>query len=234
VPAIAGAAAAGGRGAARAGGDVLRRHALVRRALRRRAERRERARRFGTGGAVDGYAPPGRWASKLDFRVGGRLKSSPEVFAQTRYRHNSFVGTRNVWRFRETVFWENREGFGSTTSLDFDRVVRQDLLVRVGGVGTFSESTQGLDWRSALLLYHNLRQARAVAGELFVRGSTGAEVELRELGTRAVYRQPVGHPNLFGELIVGYTWPRTERDQPREGSAMIGLGIELLFGRDPY
>jgi hypothetical protein len=181
-----------------------------------------------------GYAPPGRWASKLDFRVGGRLKSSPEVFAQTRYRHNSFVGTRNVWRFRETVFWENREGFGSTTSLDFDRVVRQDLLVRVGGVGTFSESTQGLDWRSALLLYHNLRQARAVAGELFVRGSTGAEVELRELGTRAVYRQPVGHPNLFGELIVGYTWPRTERDQPREGSAMIGLGIELLFGRDPY
>jgi hypothetical protein len=181
-----------------------------------------------------GYSPPGRWASKLDFRVGGRLKSSPEVFAQTRYRRNIFAGDRNVWRFRETVFWENREGFGSTTSLDFDRVIRRDLLFRWGNVGTFSESTEGVTWRQAALLYHNLRQSRAVAGEIFIRGATQAEVKLREYGTRAVYRQPVGKPFLFGELIVGYTWPRFERDEPREGSAMIGLGVELLFGREPY
>ncbi|HEV8580881.1 MAG TPA: hypothetical protein VGX68_17585 [Thermoanaerobaculia bacterium] len=181
-----------------------------------------------------GYSPPGRWASKVDFRVGARVKSSPEVFAQTRYRRNVFVGSREVWRFRETVFWENREGFGSTTSLDFDHVLRRDLLLRWGNVGTFSESTEGVTWRSAALAYHNLRQYRAVAGELFVRGATRAEVKLQEYGTRAIYRQPVGKPYLFGELVVGYTWPRFERDEPREGSAMIGLGIELLFGREPY
>jgi hypothetical protein len=181
-----------------------------------------------------GYSPPGRWASKLDFRVGGKLKSAPEVFAQTRYRRNIFHGTRNVWRFRETVFWENREGYGSTTSLDFDHVLRRDLLFRWGNVGTVSESTEGMAWRSAALLYHNLRQSRAVAGELFVRGATQGEVKFSEYGTRAVYRQPVGKPYLFGELIVGYSWPRFERDQPREGSAMLGLGVEFLFGRDPY
>lgn len=181
-----------------------------------------------------GWAPPGRWASKLDVRVGGRLRSSPEVFAQTRYRHNVFVGTRNVWRFRETVFWENREGFGSTTSLDFDRVLRRDLLFRVSNAGTFSESTAGLDWRTATLLYLNLRRTRSLAGELFVRGSTDAEVEVREYGGRVIYRQSAGHPNLFGELIAGYTWPRERLDQPREGSTMIGLGVELLFGRKPY
>jgi hypothetical protein len=181
-----------------------------------------------------GYSPPGRWGQKVDFRVGGRLKTAPEVFAQSRYRRNVFVGTQNVWRFRETVFWENHEGFGSTTSLDFDRVLRRDLLVRWGSVGTFSESTEGLYWRSAALAYHNLHRSRAVAGELFLRGATEAEVRLREYGTRLVYRQPVGKPYLFGELIVGYTWPRFERDEPREGSAMLGLGLELLFGRDPF
>jgi hypothetical protein len=180
-----------------------------------------------------GYSPPGRWASKVDFRVGARLKSAPEVFAQTRYRHNVFRGTRDVWRFRETVFWENREGFGSTTSLDFDRVLRRDLLLRWGNVGTVSESTEGMTWRTAALAYHNLRHSRAVVGELFLRGATRAEVKLSEYGTRAVYRQPVGKPYLFGELIAGYTWPREERDQPREGSAMLGLGMELLFGREP-
>lgn len=181
-----------------------------------------------------GYSPPGRWGQKVDFRVGGRLKTSPEVFAQSRYRRNIFVGTRNVWRFRETVFWENDEGFGSTTSMDFDHVLRRDLLLRWGTVGTFSESTEGLYWRSAALAYHNLRKSRAVVGEVFLRGATEAEVKLREYGTRAIYRQPLGKPYLFGELIVGYTWPRFERDEPRDGSAMLGFGLELLFGRDPY
>jgi hypothetical protein len=181
-----------------------------------------------------GYSPPGEWESKVDFRVGARLKSAPEVFAQSRYRRNLFRGTRDVWRFRETVFWENRQGFGSTTSLDFDRVLRRDLLLRWGNIGTFSESTQGLTWRSAALAYHNLLRSRAVALELFARGATGAEVKLQEYGSRAIYRQPVGKPYLFGELIVGYTWPREQRFQPRQGSAMLGLGLELHFGREPY
>ncbi|HYN20219.1 MAG TPA: hypothetical protein VE078_04605 [Thermoanaerobaculia bacterium] len=181
-----------------------------------------------------GYSPPGRWAKKIDVRVGARLKSAPEVFAQTRYRRNVFLGERDVWRFRETVFWENREGFGSTTSADFDHVLRRDLLLRWGSVGTFSESTEGLAWRTAFLAYHNLRRSRAVAGEIFVRGSTRSEVKLNEYGTRAVYRQPVGKPFFFGELIAGYTWPRFERDEPREGSLMLGFGVELLFGRQPY
>ncbi|MES1245096.1 MAG: hypothetical protein ABUT39_26060 [Acidobacteriota bacterium] len=179
-----------------------------------------------------GYSPPGRWGSKIDFRVGGKLKSAPEIFAQARYRRNLFQGDRNVWRLRETVFWENRDGFGSTTSLDFDHVLSRNLLLRWGNVGTISESTEGMTWRSATVAYYNLHRRRAVALEVFLRGATQADVKLSEYGTRAVYRQPVGKPFLFGDLIVGYTWPREERDQPREGSAMVGLGLELLFGRD--
>ena len=179
-----------------------------------------------------GYSPPGRWGSKLDFRVGGKLKTAPEVFAQARYRHNLFQGIRNVWRLRETVFWENREGFGSTTSLDFDHVLSRNLLLRWGNVGTVSESTEGMTWRSASVAYYNLHRQRALALEVFLRGATQAEVKLSEYGTRAIYRQPVGKPYLFGDLIVGYTWPREQRDQPREGSTMVGLGLELLFGRD--
>lgn len=181
-----------------------------------------------------GYSPPGRWEEKVDFRVGVKLKSASEVFVQGRYRRNFFQGTNNVWRFRETVFWENREGYGSTTSLDFDRVLHRDLLLRWGNVGTFSESTEGLSWRSTALVYHNLRRSRAVAAEVFVRGTTGAEVPLREYGVRGVYRQPIGKPYLFGDLILGYTWPRFERDEPRDGSVTFGLGVELLFGRKPY
>ena len=181
-----------------------------------------------------GYSPPGRWLNKTDFRVGGKVKSAPEVFVQWRYRQNVFLGEDSVWRLRETLFYENRDGFGSTSSIDVDRVVRRDLLMRWANVGTISEATQGLEWRSAALLYKNLPGTRAIAGELFVRGATDAEVKMREYGTRFVYREPLGRPYLFGEVIVGYTWPRYERDLPREGSTMFGFGFELLFGRDPW
>jgi hypothetical protein len=181
-----------------------------------------------------GYSPPGRWASRLDFRVGGRVKTDPEVFLQGRWRRNLFVGDRMVWRLRETLFWENRQGYGSTSSLDLDRVLGPDLVVRWGNVGTLSESTEGLAWRSAVVAYHNLKRSRGLAGEVFWRGSTDAEARVREYGVRGIYRQPVGKPYLLGELVVGYTWPRFEREEPREGSAMVGLGVEFLFGREPY
>jgi hypothetical protein len=180
-----------------------------------------------------GYSPPGRWKERLDFRVGGRLSSSPEAFVQGRLRRNVFLGDRSVWRLRETVFYENRDGLGSTTSADFDHVLRRTLLFRWGTVGTVSEATDGLDWRSAAVLYQNLGSRSALAYELFLRGSTGG-IELREYGARTVYRRPLNREWLYGELIGGYTWPRESPGEPRQGSALIGFGIDLLFGHNPY
>ena len=181
-----------------------------------------------------GYSPPGRWSDRLDFRVGGRLSTAPEVFVQGRLRRNLFVGDRSVWRLRETVFYENRDGFGSTTSADFDHVLRRTLLFRWGTVGTVSEATDGLDWRSATVLYQNFGSRNAVAWELFLRGSTGDDVNLREYGARTIFRRPLNRQWLYGELIGGYTWPRESRDVPREGSALFGFGLELLFGKTPF
>jgi hypothetical protein len=181
-----------------------------------------------------GYSPPGRWAERVDFRVGGRLSTSPEIFLQGRLRRNYFVGDRTVWRLREVLFYENRDGFGSTSSVDLDYVVGPKLLFRWGTVGTFSEVTEGLDWRSATVLYQNLRERSAIAYELFVRGSTDGEVMFREYGARTVYRQPLFREWLYGEVITGYSWPRYFRDEPRDGSALVGFGLELLFGSNPY
>lgn len=178
-----------------------------------------------------GYSPPGRYHSKLDFRVGVRVKSATEVFAQGRYKRNYFVGEKSVWRLRETVFWENRDGFGSTTSMDFDRVLSKDYVLRWGTVGTVSEATDGMSWRSATLLYHYLGGSRAGAAEIFARGSTGSEVPVREYGARLIYRQAIGKPYFFGTAVAGYTWPRRDDDPRRDGSTMVGLGVELHFGQ---
>ena len=181
-----------------------------------------------------GWSPPGRYREKIDFRVGGDISSAPEVFVQGRYRQNVFVGEDSVWRLRETLFYENRDGFGSTTSIEFDHVLRPDFLFRFSNIGTWSESSQGLEWRSTGVLYRNLLRSRAAAAEVFARGATGAPVELREYGARLIYRHPLRRQSLFAEVVGGYSWPRDLPGLEREGSAMVGVGLELLFGRDPF
>ncbi len=182
-----------------------------------------------------GYSPPGRYADKFDFRLGLKIQSETKVYVQGRYRKNFFLGDVSVLRFRETVFWENREAkFGSTTSFDFDRVVRPDFLIRWGNVGTISGKVEGLAWRSSLLGYKNLPGSGAFSTELFVRGESKADVPLREYGVRGIYRFSFLRRWLFGELILGYSYPREELEDPREGSALVGFGIDLWFGEDPW
>jgi hypothetical protein len=181
-----------------------------------------------------GYSPPGKWRQRFDVRVGGRLDSSPEIFVQGRMRNNIFVGESAIWRFRQSVFWENRDGFGLTSKAELDRILFSNLLGRWSTVATISEATDGVSWRTSGLLYHNINSKYAMAYQAFVRGATNHEVPLREYGGRVVFRRPLNRQWLFGEIIAGYSWPQDRLDQPRTGSALIGLGIELHFGDNPY
>ncbi len=182
-----------------------------------------------------GYRPPGRSLRKLDFRVGVKAKSETEVFFQTRWRTTVFVGTESAWRFRETLFWQNRDGFGLTSSVDFNRILRNDLLLRWANIGTFSEATDGVRWRTSMILYQNLREQRGMAYETFLRGETRDVEPLREYGARAIYRFPWKRWKwLFGELIAGWTFPRGEDDRGRQSSPLVGFGIDMLFGPDPF
>jgi hypothetical protein len=182
-----------------------------------------------------GYGLPGRYFSDSDVRVGLKVKQEPEVFAQARFKNNVFRGEHTAWRFRETGFWRNtRDGFGITASVDWDRVLAQSLLLRWGNVGTVTQATDGMAWRSVLILYQNLSRTldarpRAIAYEAFARGATGG-IDLGEYGLRAVYRQSILRDFLFAELVVGYSWLR-EEGEAREGVETVGLGLEMAFGR---
>lgn len=182
-----------------------------------------------------GYGLPGSYRQRTDFRVGGKLGSEPKIFAQGRHRRNWVRDRQNLWHLRETVFWTNRDGFGSTTGLDYDHIFRRSMLFRWANVGTVSEETKGFEWRTALLLYQDLPGHRAMAYEAFLRGWSKGEVGIREYGTRVIYRQSIlGREWLSGEAVLGYSWPREKRLEKREGSLTYGLGVEMRFGRNDY
>lgn len=179
-----------------------------------------------------GYAFPGNERFSNDIRAGVRNVRHPRIFVHSRMRYLAYSDDNDLIAMRLTPFWNTRDGFGITPGFDFSHVLTPALLFRWDNVGTLSQETDGFDWRSALILYQGLKKGRGLAYEAFIRGATEAPVPMREYGVQTVYRQPWYQGKLFGEFLVGYTWPREEPDEPRDGSYLVGFGLELPFGKE--
>lgn len=178
-----------------------------------------------------GYSFPGSQRFKTDFRVGVASITKPRTYVQQRARYIAYADEEDLFYIRGTAFWNNRVGFGFTSGADYSRVLTQTLLLRFTNVGTVSQESEGLDWFSGLILYQNLREERALAYELLIRGQTDEPEPLYEYGGRVVYRHPLLKRRLYTELLVGYSWPREDPDLKREGAAQAGLSLEIPFGQ---
>jgi len=180
-----------------------------------------------------GFLPFERWADAADFRVGVRPATAPVLFAQARFQQKPASGPWSELTVRQTVFWENRDGFGVTGGADYHQLVGTRHLLHWEAIGTYSQATEGAEWRSEVTAWRRFGGLQSVGLQPFALGATGAEVPLEEYGIRARYRRPLGGPTLMADFIAGYSWPRLERATPRQGSALAGIGIQLVFGPTP-
>ncbi|PXV71450.1 hypothetical protein C8D93_101501 [Sinimarinibacterium flocculans] len=181
-----------------------------------------------------GYGLPSSERLQADVKVGAASLREPRAFVRMRLHYNAWSDYQNLVYVRATPFWQTRDGIGLTLGVDYNHVLTPSLLLRVTEVGTISDITRGVDWLSAVILYQNLRDERAIAYQLFARGETDAPEPLFEYGGRTIYRQPLIPAKLYGELVLGYSWPRDDPAVKREGSYEIGFGLELPFGRGTH
>lgn len=177
-----------------------------------------------------GYSLPNTKNLQTSFRVGARGLGPPTGFVQGRLRYTLFSDDNDVSYIKSTPFWNTRDGFGITQSFDYSHVLGRHHLLRWYSVGTLSERSVGLNWRNSAILYHNLQYRRGLAYEAFIRGETDEPEPLYEYGGRVLFRHPVMKQRLYLEWAAGYSFPRTDPNKPRDGSANVGLAVELPFG----
>jgi hypothetical protein len=108
----------------------------------------ESAFRDGIAGADDpewllglGYDDRGGSKNGWDYSVGLRLRTPIRTYIKARYRKERQMGPNVEVRFRQTFFWRDGTGFGTTSHIDTARVLSSDNLLRWELVGTYSEST---------------------------------------------------------------------------------------------
>lgn len=179
-----------------------------------------------------GYALPGNYRLKTDFRAGVRFSgfNPPRLFAQIRFAANVYSDDFNLVDLRATPFVNTRDGLGLTLTSDFSRVLSQNYLIRWHSTSTLTEASEGHSWRSALILYQRLPLKRAMAYEIFIQGAPEAPEPLTEYGAQISYRQPIFDERLFMTPVVGYSWPRVDPTRARDGSSSVAVFLEMPFG----
>jgi hypothetical protein len=180
-----------------------------------------------------GYAKQDKLQKGFDFGIGVRLRFPVDPYVKATYRYNFIFNEDNMLRFRETPFWRDSRGFGTTTQLAFDHLVSPRLLLRWDNIGTVAEDTDGLDWGTGVTAYQSLGSRRAISYTALLRGETAADVPIQNYGAEVRYRRQAFRRWLFLEFKGSVTWPRETLEEEREINPGIGVGFEMFFGPTP-
>lgn len=177
-----------------------------------------------------GYSSPTRTGNDFDAGVGVRIDLPLDPYAQARYEIVRTFAERYVFRARETVFWRNSEGFGSTTRFNIDRALSERFLLRLNNIGKFTEETNGLEWVSELSLFQSVGTRTGLAWQAYLNGVTDNEVPLTRYGARLIMRRQLSVEYLFLEVRGGVGWPRMFLREDRDMSLEAGIALEMQFG----
>lgn len=177
-----------------------------------------------------GYQKGGSLKRGFDSSVGVKLKWPLDPYLKLRYFENWNITDESILRFRQTGFWTERRGFGTTTNLDLDVLASRNFMVRWANSGTIAEDRRGLEWSSSLGLYQSLSNRRAINYRSFVFGETNAPVPISNYGIESRFRQRILRKWLFLEFLVNATWPKYVPGIEREVNFGAGIGFEMYFG----
>jgi hypothetical protein len=180
-----------------------------------------------------GYEPIRGTRSRLSLGAGVRLRTPPDPYVQASYWYQTMVQERLLLRARQTVFWENEDGFGTATRVSLERLLAGRRMLRWANHLRVSEATDGMRWNTNLTLYQALAEDRAIALRGAVRGETGRDVNPIEYNLRLIHRRSFLKEWLFLELQGGGGWLRQEKDEPREFVPEAAVIFEMSFGRRP-
>ncbi len=174
-------------------------------------------------------------ARGLDYSVGVKVRSSPELYAKSSYHQGWNLSPKDYVRLRPILYWKSDEGVGSTLTVEYDRLIGEAMLFRWGNFGNISEDSDvdGVAWGESLSLFQVLSKRRALTYRVFVSGETGNEVPVKNYGFEFRYRQRILREWLFIEYLGRLSWPRQLIIEDRDSNLGAGIQLQAYFGPAP-
>ncbi|MEE8342444.1 MAG: hypothetical protein V3R51_01460, partial [Gammaproteobacteria bacterium] len=155
------------------------------------------------------------------------LSASVNPNFKARYRYIMPISSRTQARILQTGFWRKDDGWGQTSRLDLERQFTPSIFLRWTNSGTYSETSDGVDWFSELIWLNRLSARTAIRFDLGVSGLTDPTFQPTEYIARFRFRRNIHRPWLFYELEPEIAWPVNDGDNRRNDLAFT-FRIEIL------
>ena len=120
-----------------------------------------------------------------------------------------------------------RDGFGETTSLNFDNQINNEILFRYQNEVTWLDETDEVNFIFGPTLYHRLSSHRAIAYNIKASGINKPTIFVNNYRVSIDYRQKLYKEWFFYELNPAVDFPK-EKDFKKVYS--IAIKFETVFG----
>jgi hypothetical protein len=172
--------------------------------------------------------------SGWDTSLGLRLSSGLRLYGKLQYYYNKHFTENLDLRLRQTFFWRDDDGLGSTSRGDLAWGIDLKNVVRWEALGRISQKSEGTEWRVGQTWYHLFGDRNAFSLLTYARGKTGADVPLQDAGFVFNWRRPFTRDWMYLSMGPTITWPREQADEKREVSFGFNLWLEMEFGNWRY
>jgi hypothetical protein len=159
--------------------------------------------------------------------TGIRVDIPPEPFARARLRRNWKLPLKIEAIAEQSIFWYLEEGFGETSSLDFDYKISDNKLFRFQNTATWWDETDTFTIVHGPTLYHTLSRRRGISYSAKAIGSTKPQSLITNYDLSVSYRQLLHKNWLFMDISSLGTFPRAE---DWEFTPSISLKFEVIIG----
>lgn len=158
--------------------------------------------------------------------LGVKFADPVDPFVRLRLQRRGPADTWQSW-FQQDIYRFKEAGTVLATTLELDRRLGRQHLLRSVSSGQWREDTGVLSLSQALVLYRPLSAHRALAWEVAVYGNDEPVLRATAYATSLRYRQRLHRDYLYGELVPAVRW---RRENDWEAEASLTLRIELLVG----
>jgi hypothetical protein len=148
--------------------------------------------------------------------------------ARGRGRHTWPLTEETQARFTQTVFWERRDGFGTSSRADWEWLPSREAMVRLTGRATIAEDIDGIDWRTSLVGFRQLDRKTAIRSEIGAAGRTKPQRQPQEYFLNFRFRRAFLRDWLFYELQPEVAWPLDD-DGSRYSDLRFTFTLEIQF-----
>ncbi|NOY12356.1 MAG: hypothetical protein GXP51_01285 [Deltaproteobacteria bacterium] len=162
----------------------------------------------------------------LTHQIGLDLEDGLNPQIRSRIRYSIPIAQKSVLTLAQAVYWENKEGFGEESRIDYDLPFSDNILARATGRGLFSESSNGYEWLGMLQWLRSFNDKKALAVGSYVAGETRPQNHVTEYDIFIKYRQKIIKKWLFIELKPEIKWAR---DKDFKATGIFTLTFEVQF-----